>query len=148
MRKIAQLQSLHQMQSRSDANLGDYEAVQSKYSFCSYAAWKARGTSDAVGINCQLPQKALWRVGDQSQRSGKTYHCPAFDRMLSRVSKIRFSSTLLLRGRLLPRASFARSRKSGMADINTEYVGSPKAWMDPIAGQVRQYVKSFNTNVA
>lgn len=41
--------------------------------------------------------------------------------------------------RCIPKTSYG-----GHHTIN-EYFGSPRAWMDPIAGPVRQYVKSFNT---
>jgi hypothetical protein len=145
-RKIIQLQSLHKLQANASDNAGDYSAIQSRADAALQPHGKRAGPplfGEPIGVY----RKRL--AGQVAACTEKWASFPlsgvrddAFEAQIE--LQIYSDAAVAARNPIVPEGELRciPGKTYGGHKINT-YHGEPRTWMDPIAGPVRQFVKSF-----
>jgi hypothetical protein len=144
-RKIAQLQSLHQLAVRADNNVADYEGAQ-------------RRADEAIAPHGRLaaapmlgePITAYRRrmAGEVQKHSPKWKDFPLAgvraDAFESQIEAQIYADAAAAPPVVEPGTLRCIPKPSYGGHKICEYVSSPSAWMDQFAGPVRQYVRAFH----
>src|SRR5271163_3750013 len=150
-RKIAQLIALNKMQSRADANLGDFDNVRSKADAALMQHGRRAG-QPLLGEPVMAYRRRL--AGQLKEYSPRWKDLPleavradAFEAQIE--AQIYQDAAIAAKNPVVPEGELRcipGETYSG-AKMNT-YFGSPSAWMNPLAGPVKQFVSKFLTGEA
>jgi hypothetical protein len=146
-RKLAQLQSLHNINTRADENLADYEVAQRRAADA-LQPFGRKPSHPTAGEPITVYRRRL--CGQLQAFAPKWRDFP--------LAGVRTDAFASIETQIYADAAEAAKNGPAVADgelacvsgetfsgakMNT-YYGSPRAWMDALAGPVRQFVKSFN----
>jgi hypothetical protein len=145
-RKIAQLLSLQKIHDRADSNAGDYAAIQSRADSALSPHGKRAG-APMLGEPLAVYRKRLG--GEVAKCSPRWADLPlegirddAFQNLEQQI----YADCAAAPPRVGPGELRAIPKTGFGGHRIVEYVGSPDAWMGPLGGSVRQFVKAFNTD--